>query len=48
MGGAEEPEMGADDLGLGDEESPEMGDEGPELPEEPEEEPASNIGRSTR
>jgi hypothetical protein len=48
MGGAEEPEMGADDLGLGDEEAPEMGDEGPELPEEPEEEPAPNIGRSTR
>jgi len=48
MGGAEEPEMGADDLGLGDEETPDLGDEGPELPEEPEEEPVPNVGRSTR
>lgn len=46
MGGAEEPEMGADELGLGGEEAPDMGAEMPE--EEPEEEPATNVGRTTR
>jgi hypothetical protein len=49
MASGEEPEMGASELGLGNEETPDMGGELPEEPaEEPEEKPAGRLGRSTR
>jgi len=53
MGGAEEaPEMGGEEMGLGDEEGMDMSGEEPEsepdLPELPEKNPKPNLGRSTR